>query len=46
MDNTYILETMQTNMINTRIDYSEMNIINLCEDLIQHYGNGGGLNAL
>ena len=46
IDNSYILETMKTNMINTRIDYNEMNIINLCENLIQHYGNGGALNAL
>ena len=44
MDNLYVLETMKTNMKNTKVEYRIMDIINLCEDLIQHYSTGGGFD--
>jgi|LFRM01.2.fsa_nt_gb processive 1,2-diacylglycerol beta-glucosyltransferase len=46
MDNLYVLETMKTNMENIKTDYNIIDIINLCEDLIQQYSSGGGINVL
>ena len=44
MDNLYVLETMKTNMKNTKVEYKIMDIINLCENLIEHYNTGGGFD--
>lgn len=46
MDNDYILHYMKSNMKNMMNTYYVLDIVNLCEDLIQNYRYGGLINAL
>lgn len=46
MDNPNILETIKFNMKKIKNTHSVLDIINLCEDLIQQYRYGGVINVL
>lgn len=46
MDNDYILHYMQSNMKKTTNTHSVLDIINLCEDLIQSYRYGGVIDVV
>lgn len=46
MDNDYILHYMQSNMNKMTNTHSVLDIVNLCEDLIQKYRYGGVINVL